>query len=84
MPAVQKCPHVRRALPVPLAYTTSPKIQCPGSWGLIPLQRNQAKCLSADEGGKLSEHSEFLTPPQSNASRGQPKAKLLGGFSLVR
>jgi hypothetical protein len=40
--------------------------------------------LSADKGGKLSERSEFLTPPQSNASRGEPKAKLLGGFSLVR
>jgi hypothetical protein len=51
---------------------------------LNPLQRSRAKCLSADEGGKLSERSEFLTPPQSNASRGQPKAKLLGCFSLVR
>jgi len=51
---------------------------------LNPLQRSRAKCLSADEGGKLSERSEFLTPPQSNTSRGEPKAKLLGGFSLVR
>jgi hypothetical protein len=44
--------------------------------------------LSAEEGGKLSEsrekRDEFLTPPQSNTSRGEPKAKLLGAFSLVR
>jgi len=40
--------------------------------------------LSADEGGKLFERSEFLLPPQSDALRGEPKAKLLGGFSLVR
>jgi len=52
--------------------------------GFFPLQRSRAKCLSADKGGKLSERSEFLTPPQSNASRGEPKAKLLGAFSLVR
>jgi len=36
--------------------------------------------LRADEGGKLFERSEFLTAPQSNASRGEPKAKLLGGL----
>jgi len=48
--------------------------------GLFPLQRSRAKCLSADEGGKLLERSEFLMPPQTNASRGEPKAKLLGGF----
>jgi hypothetical protein len=38
--------------------------------------------------GKLSEsrkkRDEFLTAPRPCASRGQPKAKLLGGFSLVR
>jgi len=38
-------------------------------------------------GGKLSESAkadEFLTPPRLCTSRGQPQAKLLGGFSLVR
>jgi len=38
--------------------------------------------------GKLSEsrekRDEFLTAPRLCASRGEPKAKLLGGFSLVR
>jgi len=41
-----------------------------------------------NKGGKLSEfrekRDEFLTPPRPCASRGEPKAKLLGGFSLVR
>jgi hypothetical protein len=40
------------------------------------------------KGGKLSEsrekRDEFLTAPRSCASRGEPKAKLPGAFSLVR
>jgi len=40
------------------------------------------------KGGKLFEPrekgGEFLTIPRSCISRGEPKAKLLGGFSLVR
>jgi hypothetical protein len=40
------------------------------------------------KGGKLSEsrekRDEFLATPRSCISRGEPKAKLLGGFSLVR
>jgi hypothetical protein len=40
------------------------------------------------KGGKLSEsrekRDEFLTAPRSCASREEPKAKLPGGFSLVR
>jgi hypothetical protein len=46
------------------------KIQCLGSWGLLPLQRSRAKCLSADEGDKLLggfslvvESSQGLTAP---------------------
>jgi hypothetical protein len=33
---------------------------------------------------ELFERSEFLPPPRYSALRGEPKAKLLGGFSLVR
>ena len=40
------------------------------------------------KGGKLSEfrekRNEFLTPPLTDVLRGEPKAKLLGDFSLVR
>ena len=40
------------------------------------------------KGGKLFESREkrdkFLTSPRACASQGEPKAKLLGGFSLVR
>jgi len=40
------------------------------------------------KGGKLFEsrekRDEFLTFPRACASRGEPKAKLLGAFSLVR
>ncbi len=36
-----------------------------------------------DQGAKLFERSEFLAPPQLNAERGQPKAKLLGGLSFA-
>jgi hypothetical protein len=40
------------------------------------------------KGGKLSEsrekRDEFLTTPRSCSSQGEPKAKLLGAFSLVR
>jgi hypothetical protein len=40
------------------------------------------------KGGKLSgsreKRDEFLTTPRSCSSRGEPKAKLLGAFSLIR
>ena len=40
------------------------------------------------KGGKLSKsrekRDEFLTTPCSCSSRGEPQAKLLGAFSLVR
>jgi len=40
------------------------------------------------QGGKLFEfrekRNEFLTPRLTNISRGEPKAKLMGAFSLVR
>jgi len=40
------------------------------------------------QGGKLSEfrekRNEFFTPPLTKVLRGEPKAKLLGTFSLVR
>ena len=40
--------------------------------------------MVAEEGVKLSERSEFLPPPRRCGLRGEPKAKLLGAFSLVR
>jgi hypothetical protein len=55
----------------------------------------KSRCSAAEQSvrarrkvGKLSEsrekRDEFLTAPRACASLGEPKAKLLGGFSLVR
>jgi hypothetical protein len=59
------------------------------------LQGFKTRCSAAErsvrareKGGKLSEscekRDEFLTTQRLCISRGEPKAKLLGGFSLVR
>ena len=44
--------------------------------------------MNADQGATLFEsrekRDEFVPSPHSGVSRGQPKAKLLGAFSLVR
>ncbi len=47
-----------------------------------PLQRSRGKRFAAEKGAKLFERSEFLAPPQQIAERGEPKAKLQGGFSF--
>jgi hypothetical protein len=55
----------------------------------------ETRCSAAEQsvrarekGGKLSEsrekRDEFLTAPRPGALLGEPQAKLLGGFSLVR
>ena len=63
--------------------------------GNLPFVGFKSRCSAAErsvrvrkKGGKLSEsrekRDEFLTTPRSYSSRGEPKAKLLGAFSLVR
>ena len=48
----------------------------------------ERRLRARNKGGKLSEsrekRDEFLTTPRSCSSRGEPKAKLLDAFSLVR
>jgi len=52
------------------------------------LQRSRAKRKNAVQGATLFEsrekRDEFVPSPHSGVSRGEPKAKLLGAFSLVR
>jgi len=51
---------------------------------LNPMQYSRAECSAAEEGAKLFERSEFLAPPQANAERGKPQAKLRAAFLLLR
>ena len=52
------------------------------------MQRSRVKRMNADQGATLFEfrekRDEFVPSPHSGVSRGEPKAKLLGGLSLVR
>jgi len=39
--------------------------------------------MIADKGDKLSERSEFLSPPHHLRERGKPQAKIVGGLSFA-
>jgi hypothetical protein len=52
--------------------------------GFNPVAAQPSEALESGIRRELFERSEFLPPPRDSASRGEPKAKLLGAFSLVR
>jgi hypothetical protein len=49
-----------------------------------PSEALESEALESGIRRELFERREFLPPPRYRALRGEPKAKLLGAFSLVR
>jgi len=47
------------------------------------MQQSRIKLLTLEKRSKLFERSKFLDPPQANAERGKPKAKVAGGLSFA-
>ena len=48
-----------------------------------PIQRSRMEQLSVEEGDKLFERSEFLSPPQANAGMREAEGQVAGRFSFA-